>query len=103
MGPAGKEQGQGKQGPQTIGPVHGAPLLWIRAPKGSNNLLPFQLQDEHRKLAAAKLARHSHRPFADQWDFVDYVHQHKLGLELITPARSRMRSSCPDHVSPSGY
>jgi hypothetical protein len=33
--------------------------------------------------------RHYHRPFADPWDFVDYVRQQQLGLDLTTPpARS---------------
>jgi serine/threonine protein kinase len=44
-----------------------------------------------RRLVLDRLARHGYRPFADQWDFVDYVHQRKLGLDLTTPpARSRM-------------
>ena len=30
---------------------------------------------EARRLVLDQLARHYHRPFADQWDFVDYVHQ----------------------------
>jgi hypothetical protein len=43
-----------------------------------------------------QLARHDHRPFADQWDFVDYVHQQNLGPDLTTPpARSRI---CPRSV-----
>ena len=33
------------------------------------------------------LARHYHRPLADQWDFVDYVQQQKLGLDLTTPPK----------------
>jgi len=45
-----------------------------------------------RRLELDQLARHYHRPFADQWDFVDYVQQQKLGFDLTTPpARSRMR------------
>jgi hypothetical protein len=33
------------------------------------------------------------RPFANQWDFVDYVQQQEPGLDLTTPpARSRMLS-----------
>jgi hypothetical protein len=37
-----------------------------------------------------QLARHYHRPFADQWDFVDYIHQQKLDLDLTTAlVRSR--------------
>ena len=46
---------------------------------------------EARRLVLDQLARHYHRPFADQWDFVDYVQQQKLALDLSTPAaRSRM-------------
>jgi hypothetical protein len=46
---------------------------------------------ESRRLVLDCLARHYRRPFADQWDFVDHVHQRKLGLDLTTPpARSRM-------------
>lgn len=26
-----------------------------------------------------------HRPFADRWEFVDYVRQQKLGLDLTAP------------------
>jgi hypothetical protein len=45
---------------------------------------------EPRRLVLGQLARHYHRPFADQWDFVDHVGQQKLGLDLTTPpARSR--------------
>jgi hypothetical protein len=28
---------------------------------------------------------HYNRPFADQWEFVEYVHQQKLNLDLTTP------------------
>lgn len=35
------------------------------------------------------LARYYQRPFADQWDFVDYVEQQKLDLDLTTPAARR--------------
>jgi hypothetical protein len=46
---------------------------------------------EPRRLVLDQLSRHYHRPFADQWDFVDYVQQQELGLDLATPpARSRM-------------
>jgi hypothetical protein len=46
---------------------------------------------EARRLVLDQLSRHYRRPFADQWDFVDYVKQQKLGLDLTTPpARSRM-------------
>jgi hypothetical protein len=37
-----------------------------------------------RRLVLDQLARHGYRPFADQWDFVDYVQQ-QLGLDLTTP------------------
>jgi hypothetical protein len=44
-----------------------------------------------RRQVLDELARHGYRPFADQWDFVDYVQQQKLGLDLTTPpAHSRM-------------
>jgi hypothetical protein len=43
-----------------------------------------------------QLARHYHVSFADQWDFVDYVHQQKLGVDLTTsPTRSRMLPKVP--------
>jgi hypothetical protein len=46
---------------------------------------------EARRLVLDQLARHYQRPFADQWDFVDYVQQQKLPLDLTTPpARSRI-------------
>jgi hypothetical protein len=38
-----------------------------------------------RRVVLDALARHHHRPFADPWDFVDYVHHQKLGLDLTTP------------------
>jgi hypothetical protein len=40
---------------------------------------------EARRLVLEQLARHHHGPFADQWAFVDYVRQQKLGLDLTTP------------------
>jgi tRNA 2-selenouridine synthase SelU len=40
---------------------------------------------EARRLVLEALARHYQRPFADQWDFADFVHQQKLGLDLTTP------------------
>jgi hypothetical protein len=46
---------------------------------------------EARRLVLDQFARHYHRPFADQWDFVDYAHQQQPILELTTPpTRSRM-------------
>ena len=40
---------------------------------------------EARRPVLDQLARHYQRPFADQWDFVDYVQQHKLDIDLTTP------------------
>ena len=40
---------------------------------------------EARRLVLEQLTRHYNRPFADQWEFVDYVHTHKLDLDLTTP------------------
>jgi serine/threonine protein kinase len=46
---------------------------------------------EARRLVLDQLAGRYQRPFADQWDFVDYVEQQQLGLDPTTPpARSRM-------------
>jgi hypothetical protein len=38
-----------------------------------------------RRLVLDQLGRHYQRPFADQWDFVEYVRQQGLNLDLITP------------------
>jgi hypothetical protein len=44
-----------------------------------------------RRLVLDQLGRHYHRPFADQWDFVDYAQQQKLDLDLTKPpVRFRM-------------
>jgi hypothetical protein len=52
--------------------------------------LPFCV-GEARRVVLEQLSRHYGRPFADQWDFVDYVQQQNLGLDLTTPrARARM-------------
>jgi hypothetical protein len=40
---------------------------------------------EARRLVLDQLQRHYQRPFADQWEFVDQVHQQKLGFDLTTP------------------
>jgi hypothetical protein len=40
---------------------------------------------ESRRLVLEALGRHYQRSFADQWDFVDFVHQQKLDLDLTTP------------------
>jgi serine/threonine protein kinase/tRNA 2-selenouridine synthase SelU len=45
---------------------------------------PFCVGDA-RRLVLDALARHYRRPFADQWDFVDYAQQQKLGLDLTRP------------------
>jgi hypothetical protein len=46
---------------------------------------------EARRLVLQQLSRHYHRPFADQWEFVDHVRQLNLNLDLTTPAeRPRM-------------
>jgi serine/threonine protein kinase len=40
---------------------------------------------EARRLVLEQLSRHYQRPFADQWDFVRYAEEQKLGLNLTTP------------------
>src|SRR5262249_38890018 len=40
---------------------------------------------EARRLVLAQLARHYQRPFADQWAFVRFAQQKKLGLDFTTP------------------
>ena len=40
---------------------------------------------EARRLVLEQLSRHYHRPFANKWEFVDYVHQNNLRLDLTTP------------------
>jgi serine/threonine protein kinase/DNA-binding phage protein len=40
---------------------------------------------EPRQMVLGQLARRYDRPFADQWEFVEYVQQHKLDLDLSTP------------------
>jgi hypothetical protein len=42
---------------------------------------------EPRRLVLQQLGRHYNRPFADRWEFVEYVHQQKLKLDLTTPPR----------------
>ncbi len=34
-----------------------------------------------------QLSRHYNRPFADQWDFVDYAQREKLDLDFTSPLR----------------
>jgi tRNA A-37 threonylcarbamoyl transferase component Bud32 len=51
---------------------------------------------EARRLVLQQLARHYNRPFVDQWEFVEYVHQQKLPLDLITPPqRSQLPAAGP--------
>jgi hypothetical protein len=38
-----------------------------------------------RRVVLDQLQRHYHRPFADQWDFVRFATENKLGLDLTTP------------------
>jgi hypothetical protein len=40
---------------------------------------------EARRLVLEQLTRRYQRPFADQWDFVRFAHEQKLGLDLLTP------------------
>jgi hypothetical protein len=40
-----------------------------------------------RRLVLEQLSRHYHRPFVDQWEFVDFVERNKLDLDLTTPPR----------------
>jgi len=40
---------------------------------------------ETRRLVLDQLALHYHRPFVDQWDFVDYAEMQKPDLDLTTP------------------
>jgi hypothetical protein len=42
---------------------------------------------EARRLVLDQLQRHYQRPFADQWDFVRFVQQENLDLDLKTPPR----------------
>ncbi len=40
---------------------------------------------EARRVVLEQLTRHYNRPFADQWEFVDFVHEQNLDLDLTTP------------------
>jgi hypothetical protein len=40
---------------------------------------------EARRIILGQLSRHYGRPFADQWDFVRYATDNKLGLDLTSP------------------
>jgi hypothetical protein len=48
-----------------------------------------------RHMVLQQLSRHYHRNFADQWEFVDYVHQRNLGLELTTPSQRPKATATP--------
>jgi hypothetical protein len=71
-----------------------APLAWTQRALEPPPLPPQTLVEilkqpfcvgEARRLVLEQLSRHYHRPFADQWEFVEYVHKHKLDLDLTTP------------------
>jgi hypothetical protein len=40
---------------------------------------------EARRLVLGQLARHYERPFADQWEFVRFAREQKLGLDFTSP------------------
>ena len=40
---------------------------------------------EARRVVLKQLGRHYGHPFADQWQFVAYAHDHHLDLDLTTP------------------
>ena len=40
---------------------------------------------EVRRVVLDQLQRHYDRPFADQWEFVRFAEERKLGLDLISP------------------
>jgi hypothetical protein len=42
---------------------------------------------EARQLVLGQLARHYHRPFASQWDFVRFAEEQNLGLDLTSPPK----------------
>jgi hypothetical protein len=42
---------------------------------------------EARRVVLEQLARHYHRPFADQWEFVEYVQQHGVAVNLSSLAQ----------------
>jgi hypothetical protein len=56
------------------------------------NLLKHPLcVGEARRLVLEQLSRHYHLPFADQWEFVEYAHQHRLELDLTPPPQKPER------------
>jgi hypothetical protein len=40
-----------------------------------------------RRVVLDQLSRHYNRSFADQWDFVRFASEQKLGLDLTSPPR----------------
>jgi len=72
------------------------PLPSLLPPQMLVDLLkqPFCVGDA-RRVVLEQLSRHYQRPFADQWDFVDYVHQHKLDLDLTTPPQRPSEGKTP--------
>jgi hypothetical protein len=42
-----------------------------------------------RRVVLEQLSRHYGRPFADQWEFVEFATQRKLGLDLTSPSARR--------------
>jgi hypothetical protein len=42
---------------------------------------------EARRLVLWQLSRHYERPFADQWEFVEYARLHQLDLDLTSPTQ----------------
>jgi tRNA A-37 threonylcarbamoyl transferase component Bud32 len=46
-----------------------------------------------RRRVLDQLQRHYHRPFADQWDFVRHVQEHKLDLDLSTPPQRKVQAT----------
>jgi hypothetical protein len=40
---------------------------------------------EPRRMVLEQLTRHYNRPFADQWEFVEYAQQQKLDLDFTSP------------------
>ena len=40
-----------------------------------------------RRAVLDQLANRHHRPFADQWEFVRFAQEQKLGLDFTTPPR----------------
>jgi hypothetical protein len=85
----------------TVGVLGGTGLSWAAVPLAQPALeplpppLPTQtLVDllkqplcvgEARRLVLDQLSRHYRRPFADQWEFVEYAQEQQLALDLLSP------------------